>query len=126
MLKKILVWGIVLMVLATAINDVGRYFGTWSSLDSFGKDAAENVSTLAGQPDGRDKAGRLAMELATAEGYRLYGFDVQGSTVTLWLEADVTGTWVAGPFSAYRNGERDFSKLWEIPLVVRVKSRGLV
>ncbi|MBA4370886.1 MAG: hypothetical protein C0418_04835 [Coriobacteriaceae bacterium] len=125
MLKKIVVWGIVALIAATIVHDTGRYFRTWYDLDSFSKDAATNVAIVVSQTQDRDKAGRDAVARATEKGYRLYGFDIQGAAVILWLEADVDGTWALGPVIAFSKGERDTSRLWDIPIVVRVKARAL-
>jgi len=109
-MKTFLIVILVILVGAVFINDVGRYSRARTELsqatDAFVDDLAEYA---AGQTRNAAavRAGEIAAERAKTSGYRVevYQYDQNGQGIQVWTRVYVPGTWVMGPFAAWRAGK---------------------
>ncbi len=94
----------ILLVIAIAvviINEVGRYAQAGENLNDTTNllvDWAENNAREMGQA----KAGAQLAAMAQQEGVVVTAYGQDGTTFTLYTQAPVTGSWVVGPFLAWR------------------------
>lgn len=124
-MKRILGWGIAILLLASVINDVGRYFTGAQKAAEAARQAAV-VGAQAGRSDrSRTKAWRAAYPVAKAAGARAENIELTQEAVTVYVAYDVRGTWIAAPVSRMLAGDWDVFAWWNEPIVVHTKGRSL-
>lgn len=101
-MKKILGIAITVLLIATFINDVGRYATTRYNLSTIANEAARVGSQ---RHKTRDENAVAAAAYARTQGATVYLFDQDTNQVRVWAEMPVTGTWFLGPFEAYQAGQ---------------------
>lgn len=104
-MKKLIVAALVLGVVAAVVNDGARYLATLYVLEE-GTQAVADAAAVAAREDRRSSqpGGREAVRLAAERGFAVYGYDADETSVRVWTKDEVEGTWVAGPFLAWRAG----------------------
>jgi hypothetical protein len=118
--KKAIVVLLVLLVLATPINDVGRYLSATYTLDNATQTILDAAQTASRGHKPRNVGGGAAVSAASAQGVTLYGYDQNDVNITVWTEMPVTGTWVIGPYMAWKAG-----KPLSTPFLVKSQATGL-
>lgn len=94
----------ILLVIAIAvvlINEIGRYAQAGENLN----DATNTLSEWAqanARSLGQAKAGAQLAQMAQQEGIVVTAYGQDGTTFTLYTQAPVSGSWVVGPFLAWR------------------------
>lgn len=92
---------IVIAIGITLVNDAGRYLIGVFQLDERSRSVASRAAAAAASAPGTPNSGwPTASKLAQEAGIEVFGFQQQGSTVTIWTRLQVTSTWVLGPVNA--------------------------
>ncbi|TLM76817.1 MAG: hypothetical protein FDZ70_06140 [Actinobacteria bacterium] len=125
MLKKLLGWGIVIAIVATVINDGGRFFSGWRVAEDAAIQAATDGATAGRGEGGRRKAWVAIYNSAARLGAVAENVDMGDSGVTAYVRYDVTGTWVVAPVIQMSNGVWDVKTWWTTPIAVRAKGRSM-
>ncbi len=97
-MKKVIGVIIGVVILATLLNDVGSYIRGWNNLDVIAQQSA--VAASASPVHEREQVSVAAAQVANSQGATLYMFDQNDTTVHVWVEMPVTGTWVLGRLTA--------------------------
>jgi len=113
MVRTLLIIALVIAVIAVVVNDGGRYSSKRYDLSAVTERVADEVASSA-RGNTRDEAAALAETLAQSSDVHVYQYDQNDQGVQVWTEITVPGTWVLGPFMAWRAG-----KPLDTPLVVR-------
>lgn len=100
-MRRILGIALVLFVLGAIVNDTGRYFSTLYRLDNTATEAARRAGAEAVRGT-RKSAATEAVRYAESQGVEVYGYDHADERVHVWARTEVRGTWVIGPFKAWR------------------------
>jgi hypothetical protein len=109
--KKAIVAAAVLAVLVTAFHDAGRYVELRRQLVEGTRLAAEHAATLRTD---RNTAARAAMEMAEIYDITVIAYDQDASSVEVWGQIEIEGTWVLADINALVEGrDRD------LPYVIR-------
>lgn len=128
-MKKILGWGLVVLIVATLINDAGRYLtGSQQAAEiarSIAPIGAQAAREYRGTKRGRDKAWAAIYPAAQELGGTAENVDVNGDAITVWVRYDVEGTWVIAPVQQAMLGTEDWTSWWESPVPVTGKARSL-
>jgi hypothetical protein len=125
-IKRILQIALVVAIVATPINDVGRYLGGYYNLDNATRDIASQAGMRAKNPSSsRDQVAAFAAQFAQQKGITVKYFDQTVDKVTVWTTTTVPGTWVWGPAVAASQGV-PFPKWWSTPLVIESKAESLI
>lgn len=103
-MKKILITVLVVAVVATLVNDIGRYAKAYYDVGIVGTDTADNIA-LGSKLTGRDPNAKAAAAYAAARGATVYMYDQDEETVHVWVEMPVAGTWLMRRAMAWQNGE---------------------
>lgn len=103
-MKIFLTVALVLAVGVVFVNDTGRYGNTRYDLSSVTEQVVDEISSSARNKT-RDEAAIKAATMAAAKGVRVYQYDQNDEGIQVWTEATVTGTWVLGPYKAWRAGK---------------------
>lgn len=92
-----------IVVVATILNDAGRWFNAQAQLNESTAELA-SAASATGRTTDRDTAAHALEAIAVSHGFTIsqYGQDPNG--LQIWTEADVHGTWVAGTYRALLNG----------------------
>jgi hypothetical protein len=112
-MRTLLIITLVVALIAVFVNDGGRYSNTKYDLGTVTEDVADLVANSAGGKT-RDQAAAIAAAMALKNGFKVYQYDQDKQGIRVWTEGIVSGTWVLGPFMAWRAG-----KPLGTPLVVR-------
>ena len=116
-MKKLLIAVVVLGLIAVVMNDRAQYFSAYNGLAAssyaIGDWASRNVSTVAPAQFG-EELGKQAL----AQHVHVTQYSIDPTSVHLWAEADVTGTWLLGPYLAMSNGT-PFNKAWGSSFVIK-------
>jgi hypothetical protein len=112
-MRTLLIITLVVAVIAVFVNDAGRYGNTRYDLSKVTEDVADAVASSVGGKT-RDQAAAMAAAMALKSGFTVYQYDQDKQGIRVWTEATVPGTWVLGPFMAWRAG-----KPLGTPLVIR-------
>jgi len=111
-MKRFLVVALVVLVAAVFIHDVGYYVRARYDLSEATTQVTDQLSEYAlGKT--RDVAAVKAVELAALKKIEVWQYDQNDQGVQVWTRVSVPGTWVIGPFQAWRAG-----KPLETPLVL--------
>jgi hypothetical protein len=106
-----------IVVALVFLNDVGRWVNAQSRLNESTTEladwAAENVSSGT-----RDLGAPVVISEGARRGLRVYRYDQDEFTVSVWASADVPGTWVVGPYVAVLDG-KPLEQALSVPFVVR-------
>ncbi|MHB9002617.1 MAG: hypothetical protein ACYC6C_00945 [Coriobacteriia bacterium] len=92
-MKKTLITVLVIAVIATLVNDIGRYAKAYYDVDVIGTDTANTIA-LGRKEASRDTNARAAAEYAFSRGVTIYMYDQDERQVRVWAEMPVTGTWL--------------------------------
>ena len=112
-MRVLLIIALVIGVIAVVANDGGRYSNAKYDLGTVTERVADDVANAA-RGNTREQSAALAAKLAQPDGVRVYQFGQDDQGIQVWTETTVPGTWVLGPFLAWRSG-----KPLDTPLVVR-------
>ena len=105
-MKKLLLAALVIGVIASVVNDVGRYLGAIGRLDAATSQVAQAAASAGRKDKNRTQpGGRAAVAAAQERGILLYGYQVEDNEIQVWTSDEVEGTWVAGPFLAWQAGK---------------------
>jgi len=111
-MKTFLIVALVVLVAAVFINDVGHYARARYNLSEATTQVTDQLAEYAlGKT--RDAAAVKAVELAALQKIEVWQYDQNGQGIQVWTRVSVPGTWVMGPFQAWRAG-----KPLETPLVL--------
>lgn len=124
-MKKILGWGIALLLLASVINDVGRFFTGARQAEDAARKAASAASGIPRDARNRTTAWRAAYPVAEAAGVRAENIELMPEAVTVYVAYDVRGTWLMAPIASIADGDWDVGSWWDRPIIVRTKARSL-
>ena len=94
----------ILLVVAIAvviINEVGRYVQAGENLNDTTNQLSEWAQTHA-RGLGQGRAGSQLAAMAAQEGVVVTAYGQDGTTFTIYTQAPVEGSWVVGPFLAWR------------------------
>lgn len=94
-MKKIITIVIIVAMMATFINDVGRYAKTRYDLSNIAMNTADSL--MSEQGASRDTNARAAAAFAQAEGATVYLYDQDDTSIHVWVQMPVEGTWVLAP-----------------------------
>ena len=101
-MKRLIVIAIVVALVATFINDLGRYAKTRYDLSNT---AMTTADALVDEPSAsRDTNARAAARLAQAEGATVYLYDQDDTKIYVWVQKPVEGTWALAPIMALISG----------------------
>ena len=98
-----LVIGVVLVLLVVGVHDVGMHFAAVSELNSSASLIADWASANAHVVPQQRFATELAKQ-AAANGTTVTQYALEANEVHLWAQANVTGSWVTGPYLALSRG----------------------
>jgi len=99
--KKILIIVLVVAIAAVFINDVGKFTRARYDLSKATDSIVEEMSQYAlGKT--RNASAVKAAELGRQQNVEVYQYDQDGEGVHVWTRVLVSGTWVIGPFMAWR------------------------
>jgi hypothetical protein len=116
-MKRAIGIALVVAIALVFLNDVGRWVNAQSRLNESTAQLAEWAATsLAG--NGRDSAAQLVSVEGAKRGIAVYQYDQDQNTVRIWGSADVSGTWVIGPYVAITKGV-PLDQALGVPFVVR-------
>ncbi|MBE0476213.1 MAG: hypothetical protein IBX62_03835 [Coriobacteriia bacterium] len=105
-MKKFLVAALVLLIVATLVNDAGRYLRMMFRLDTATQEIVRIAADAAPSERGKSQpGGRAAVRAAQERGLVVYGYQIEGNEVQVWTQAMVDGTWIYGPFLAWQAGK---------------------
>jgi hypothetical protein len=104
MAKKIAVIAFVVIFAIAIVNDAGRYIITWFNLDEVTRETSKVAAGAASK--GRDAAATAAVNYAATQDVTVYAYDQNDTTVYVWAEKDLDGTWVLGPVLVTVQGGR--------------------
>ena len=125
-IKRLAVAAVVIVIVATLINDIGTYLTSYYRLDNVTRGAASAAaSVIKHDPTAATASGLAAMAYAKENDVTVYGFDQSNGRCTVWTRADVIGTWVWGPASAVLAG-KPYSQWRSAPLQITGKAEALV
>jgi hypothetical protein len=100
-MKTLLKIVLVIVLAVVVINEVGRYAQAGEKLNDvtnqLGEWAQNNARSL-----GQTKAGAQLAVLATQDGIVVTAYGQDDTTFTMYTQAPVEGSWVVGPFLAWR------------------------
>jgi len=103
MVKKIL-YAIVIVALAIGVvNDLGRYITARYRLSEITSEAARVAARHEG---GRDAAAVAAAKYAKTQGAEVYAFDQTDSSVEVYTQMPLEGTWALGAVLSTIEGGR--------------------
>jgi hypothetical protein len=125
-IKRLVVAGLVVLVVATLINDIGKYLTAYYGLDSVTRATATWAASAAKRNLADTSAsGLAAMAFAKQNDLEVYGFDQNNGRCTVWTRTDVTGTWAWGPVLAAMAG-KPYSQWWSAPVPITAKADALI
>ena len=125
-IKRLVIAGLVVLVVAALINDIGKYLSGYYGLDKVTRATAAEAASVAKHSAADSRApGLAAMAYATQNGVEVYGFDQSNGRCTVWTRANVAGTWVWGPVLAVTAG-KPYSQWWSTPVPIKGKSEALI
>lgn len=101
-MKKIITIVIIVALVATFINDVGRYAKTRYDLSNITMATADSLAD--NRSDSRDTNARAAAQFAQAEGATVFLFDQDDTKIYVWAQKPVEGTWVLARATALMAG----------------------
>jgi Na+-transporting methylmalonyl-CoA/oxaloacetate decarboxylase gamma subunit len=104
MVKKVVIIMLVVLVTIAVVNDIGRYVVTWFNIDEVTRETTKVAASAANQ--GRDAAATAAVNYAATQDVTVYAYDQDESTVYVWTEKDLDGTWALGPILVTIQGGR--------------------
>lgn len=116
-MKKTLITVLVIAVVATLVNDIGRYGKAYYDVGVIGTDTA-NTMALGSKEASRDANAQAAAAYAVSRGATVYMYDQDEKLVHVWVEMPVNGTWLLHRVMAAQAGEPQTS-----PLKVRTDSK---
>ncbi len=120
-MKKLVAAIVAVAVVATIVNDAGRYLTALYDLDNITDAAARLAAEKAEAGGSRHVAGSAAVALAASGGARVWGYDQKTERVRVWAEMEVAGTWALAPYSAWRSGQP-----LDTPYVLRRESEAYI
>ncbi len=94
----------ILLVVALAvviINEVGRYAQAGEKLNDATNRLSEWAQTNA-RAEGQTQAASKLAAMAREQGVVLTAYGQDGTTFTMYTQAPIEGSWVVGPFLAWR------------------------
>jgi hypothetical protein len=100
-MKTLLKILLVIVVAVVIINELGRYVQAGGRLNDATNQLAEWAQENA-RPMGRAKAGTRLAAQGQQLGVVVIGYGQDDTTFTLLARTPVTGSWVVGPFMAWR------------------------
>jgi len=109
-MRTFLIVLLVILLAVVFINDVGRYSRARIALRQATSSIVDTLSDYAGGKT-RNTAAVRAAELAgqqsnsSKQQIEVYQYDQNGQGIQVWTRAYVSGTWVIGPFTAWRAGK---------------------
>ena len=105
-MKRLLKILLVIAIVAAPVNDIGRYLTARYALDNGTNAVVDAAITSIRTPGtGSNASGQAAVAAAQTAGIELYGYQTTGANVTVWTRILVEGTWVVGPYKAWRAGK---------------------
>ncbi len=94
-----------LAVVATAFHDAGRYVALRRQLVEGTRIAAESAAKLNSD---RNTAARAAIDAAEPHGVTVIAYDQDGTSVEVWGQIEIDGTWVLNDIAVLIEGrDRD-------------------
>jgi len=125
-IKRLVIAGLVVLVVAALINDIGKYLTGYYSLDNVTRATATEAASAAKRNLADTSAsGLAAMAFAKQNDLEVYGFDQSNGRCTVWTRANVVGTWVWGPVLAVMAG-KPYSQWWSAPVPIKGKAEALI
>jgi len=100
-MKTLLKIVLVVVIAVVIINEVGRYAQAGEKLNDATNQLSEWAQTNA-RTLGQTQAGVQLAAMAKQEGIVVTAYGQDGTTFTLYTQAPVEGSWVVGPFIAWR------------------------
>ncbi len=100
-LGKWMVRAALLLLLATVVNDGGRYLAALYRIDDVTRNMAFAAAVMAKGRPGADTGWPAVATLAQDSGVEVTGYRQTGNTVVVTTRAQVPGTWLAGPILAW-------------------------
>lgn len=101
---RLVLLALVLALGVVVVNDGGRYARTKIELAETTDQLVDYAAASASVASRETVGGELQLR-AEERGARVSQFQVSGTGVEVWTEDDVIGTWVLGPFLAWRQGK---------------------
>jgi hypothetical protein len=100
-MKTLLKIALVVVIAVVVINEIGRYVQAGEKLNDVTNQLSEWAQTN-GRVVGRVKAGTQLASMGEQEGVIVTAYGQDDTTFTLYTQAPVEGSWVVGPFLAWR------------------------
>ncbi len=100
-MKTLLKIVLVVVIAVIIINEVGRYAQAGEKLNDATNQLSEWAQTNA-RPLGQTQAGVRLAAMAQQEGVVVTAYGQDDTTFTLYTQAPVKGSWIIGPFIAWR------------------------
>lgn len=117
MIRRLMVFIIVIAVVGVAVNDLSRISKAVTHLRSVTYDVTRWAADNALQTP-RDKAAAKILADAQAQGVTLYAYDQDDKSVRVYTSREVTGTIVAGPIYNLIEGA-SFNEAISSPFTIR-------
>ena len=100
-MKTLLKIVLVVVIAIVAINEIGRYAQAGENLNDVSNQLSDWAQANA-MSLGQSKAGVQLAALAQQEGVLVTAYGQDDTTFTLYTQAPVKGSWIVGPFLAWR------------------------
>jgi Flp pilus assembly protein TadG len=123
-IKRLAIVAVILLVVATPINDIGKYMTASYNLENVTRETAAQAAAAAkSSPGDRNVGGAAAVNYARTKGVEVYGYDQSNGRSTVWTRTGVAGTWVWGPIVA-ATAHKPFSQWWsqKVPITGKAES----
>lgn len=120
-MKKLLGIALLVAIVATGINDIGRYFTTRYTLGETSGEIARAAADRARAGNSRDAVAMEAATFAVQRGIEVTAYDQNTNLVTVYTRAKVEGTWVLTRVVALVGGNP-----METPMYVIDKEKSLL
>ena len=125
-IKRLAIAGLLVLAVATAINDIGKYLTAYYALDAVTQQAATSAAQTARRDSqNRDAAALAAKAVTDGAGVELTNFDLGADRCTAWTRTMLKGTWVWGPVQAIGSG-KPIGQWWMAPARVTGKAEALM
>ncbi len=100
-MKTLLKILLVVVIAVVVVNEVGRYVQAGEKLNDGTNTLSEWAQTNA-RAMGQARASAQLVTLGQQEGIVVTAYGQDGTTFTLYTQAPVEGSWIVGPFLAWR------------------------
>ena len=119
-MKRVLIIVFWVAIVVLILNDGGRYAqGVIDLHNSTGQ--VLDSAALGAAKESQAQLGTQIGALASTQGIRVTQFASDLTSVTLWTEEDISGTWVIGPYVAITHGV-PFREALTKPLTVKYQA----